>query len=131
MRPAPRLFAAALAFAVAGEAAAAPMVWRVDAAASTLDIIYEIDGKPWRGQFAVFEGEGVFDPNRLETAEMTLVIDTDSIDVGNVFGTAVAKTSDWLDVGGHPEAVFELTRLTPKGGDLYGMAGILTLRGAS
>lgn len=126
-----RLLAAAAALAYGGAAVASSQEWRVDPAASSLEIVYLIDGKAWRGAFGVFDGAGRFDPARPEDATMTLEIDTASIDVGNIFGTAVAKTADWLDVVDHPKAIYELTRLSPIGEGRYLAEGVLTMRGAS
>lgn len=112
-----------------GPGPAAAETWVVDPDASRIDIVYEINGKPWEGAFTRFSGAGAFDPDDIETAGMRLEIETESIDVGNVFGTAVAKTTDWLSVEAHPTAVFELTSLTPLADGRYRMAGALTLRG--
>ncbi|MEM7522871.1 MAG: YceI family protein [Pseudomonadota bacterium] len=108
-----------------------PPVWTIDAEASRLEIVYLIDGKAWRGDFGTFSGEGRFDPDAPEAAEMELLIETDSIDVGNIFGTAVAKTIDWLDVETHPTARYVLDDMTLIGDGRFRTVGTLTMRGVS
>jgi polyisoprenoid-binding protein YceI len=103
----------------------------IDAEASKFGIIYQINGKQRGGVLSRFSGIAIFDPDALEEAELNLVIDMDSIDVGDRFGTAIIKTSDWFDVYSHPVSTYRLNELVPLGDDKYRALGTLTMRGKS
>ncbi len=131
-----RLFAAV--FAVAGSfqalsftAMAEPQLWQIDAESSRLGIIYQINGEQRGGALGRFSGTATFDPDALEQASLDLVIDMDSIDVGDRFGTAIIKTSDWFNVAEHPESTYRLNRLVALGDGQYRALGTLTMRGIS
>ena len=64
----------------------------MDAASSRLEVVYLIDGQERLGAFSRFEGRARFDPEELSAASLELVIDMDSLDVGEPFGTLVVKT---------------------------------------
>ncbi|MEM7525563.1 MAG: YceI family protein [Pseudomonadota bacterium] len=121
--------AIAFLFLLSSIALAEEAPWVIDADDSRLAIVYEINGKPWRGEFEVFKGEGRFDPSNLATAHLEITIDVASVDVGDFFGTSTAKSGDWLDVETHPTAKFTLRRLEPTGTDEYRAIGDLFLRG--
>ncbi|MEX2518241.1 MAG: YceI family protein [Paracoccaceae bacterium] len=122
---------AAFAFLLAGSgvAGAEPQAWLIDAGKSRLGIIYRINGDERRGEISRFAGWARFDPDDLSTAEMALVIDMGSVDVGEPFGTMIAKTSDWFDVSAHPEARYTLDRMEPLGDDRFLAIGRLAMRG--
>mgnify|MGYP001249562257 CR=1 FL=1 len=113
----------------AASAAAEPRAWVIDAGASTLGVVYLINGEKRRGVIRHFEGEARFDPDDLADAELDLVIDMDSVDVGEPFGTMIVKTADWFDVYGHPTARYSLDSLEAKAPGAYIAHGRLTMRG--
>lgn len=132
MRRLAAAFVAAGLFLLGSPAAlfAAPQTWTIDSGASKFGIIYQINGEQYGGDLGRFSGTAVFDPEALGEASLDLLIDMDSIDVGNRFGTAIIKTSDWFDVDNHPTATYRLNRLELIGGNEYRAFGTLTMRGA-
>jgi len=109
--------------------AASPQVWVIDPGQSSFDIIYEINGKQRSGVLNRFSGRAEFDPTDMEAARLDLVVDMDSIDVGDRFGTAIVKTSDWFDVFNHPVANYRLNRMTSLGDGRFLAVGTLTRSG--
>lgn len=116
--------------ALSGPAWAEPLSWVIDPAASRIGVVYLIDGEPRRGEIGRFSGEARFDPDDVTAARLTLLIDMDSVDVGERFGTMIVKTSDWFDVSAHPTARYELDRMEPLADGGYRAWGRLTMRGA-
>ena len=115
--------------ALSGSAAAESLGWTIDTDASRIGIVYLINGEERRGEIGRFAGAARFDPENVADARLTLEIDMDSVDLGEPFGTMIAKTSDWFDVSGHPTARYELDRLEPLGDDRFRAFGRLTMRG--
>ncbi|MEM7546424.1 MAG: YceI family protein [Pseudomonadota bacterium] len=115
---------------LAGPAMAEPRHWEIDAETSRFDIVYQINGQQRSGVINRFTGSAKFDPDNLENASLDLVIDMDSIDVGDRFGTAIVKTGDWFDVYEHPTSTYRLLELTALGDDMFRARGILSMRGA-
>ncbi len=135
MRPAPsiRASAAGLALAVAllaGAAAAeAPRGWEVVPAASEVAFDFVLDGKPRRGRFTRVSGDGRFDPEAPQAAELTIRIASASIDLGNGLFSAFAQSAEWFDAKNHPEVVFRLARLEPIGDGRFAALGDLSIKG--
>jgi polyisoprenoid-binding protein YceI len=109
---------------------AAPAIAKpIDAAESQLSAVVRQLGVSVEGDFRRFDGEVNFDPAAPEAATARLVIDTGSFDLGmRDFNAEVAKP-EWLDVAGHPEAVFTATGLTRVGEGDYRLTGQLALKG--
>ena len=126
----PLLLSAFLAVSVWGGAAeAVSRMWTVSPQGSELAIVYTVDGEPRRGVFSSFAGDARFDPDDLTGAELTFVISTGSLDAGDVFGTEVVKSDDWLAAERFPEARYVLASLTPRAEGGYVAEGALTMRG--
>lgn len=121
----------ALLIAAASVAAAQAQatVWRIDPAASSISITFEVDEAPRQGTFGTFGGEARFDPAALEEATLRFEIETASIDLDEPFATDFVKSIDWLFVEEHPIAIYDLQRLERIEGDRFRAVGLLTLRG--
>lgn len=102
--------------------------WRIDPDASNLQFVAMINGGPLRGVFHDFAGQGRFDPDALEAAELTFTVKVGSVDAGQFFVTAIVKTNDWLSASDYPEARYVLENLSPLGGDRYRATGVLTMK---
>ena len=124
-------FAAVAVILAATPALAEGRLWRVDPAQSSLGFRYEVDGKETEGLFATFTGEARFDPAALAEADLTLDVETGSIDLGEPVGTSFVKSVDWLFVEEHPTARFILTGLTGTGDGQFRAVGDLTMRGVT
>ena len=105
--------------------------WIIDETGSTLGVQYVVDDKVENGAFEEFSGTATFDPEALEGADLTFDVVTESVDVGDPFGTTFVKSVDWFDVEAHPKATYVLDRLELIEGDKYLAFGTLTLRGAT
>lgn len=105
--------------------------WIIDQNGSTLGVRYIVDDKEQNGKFEEFSGTATFDPNALEGADLTFDVVTESVDVGDPFGTTFVKSVDWFDVEAYAKATYVLDRLELIEGDLYRAYGTLTLRGAT
>lgn len=105
--------------------------WVIDQNGSTLGVQYVVDDKAEDGSFEEFSGTATFDPDALEDADLTFDVVTESIDVGDPFGTTFVKSVDWFDVEAYPKATYVLDRLELIEGDKYRAFGMLTLRGAT
>lgn len=105
--------------------------WVIDQAGSNLGVRYVVDDKVENGAFEEFSGTATFDPTALEDADLTFDVVTESVDVGDPFGTTFVKSVDWFDVEAYPKATYVLDRLELIEGDKYRAFGTLTLRGAT
>lgn len=110
---------------------AAARVWRVAPDDSRIEFLYTADGKSEVGRFETFRARGDFDPKRLRTASLTLVVDIDSINLDDVFRTSLAKSEAWFDVKSHPRAEFRLSRLKRIDGAAHRAEGVLTIKGVT
>lgn len=105
--------------------------WVIDQNGSTLGVRYVVDDKEQNGAFEEFSGTATFDVDALEDASLTFDVVTESVDVGDPFGTTFVKSVDWFDVEAYPKATYVLDRLELIEGDRYRAFGTLTLRGAT
>ena len=117
------------AFAIYTPAGAEARNWIIDETGSDLGVQYLVDDKVENGLFEAFSGTATFDPTALEDADLTFDVVTESIDVGDPFGTTFVKSIDWFDVEDHPKATYVLDRLELIEGNKYRAFGMLTLRG--
>ena len=102
--------------------------WRVAPGESRVLFDYQRNGKPAQGHFASFSGHGRFDPTAPADARLEIRIKSASIDLNDPTASAFATSVDWFDSANHPDVVYQLTRLTPEGGNRYRADGDLTIR---
>ena len=105
--------------------------WLIAPEQSSVEFEYQRNGQPAIGRFAVFSGEGSFDPGAPAKATFELRIESASIDLDDTLASAFATSAEWFDSKNHPQVVYRLLRLTPDGGDSYRADGELTIRGRS
>ena len=122
--------AAALALALPAASAAEPGPrWEVVPDASLVAFDFVLDGRARSGAFARVTGEGRFDPDAPEEADLTIRIEASSIDLGNGLFSAFAQSAEWFDAKAHPEVVFRLASLEPIGGGRFAALGDLSIKG--
>ena len=122
--------ATALGIALAiAPAAAQPMEWIVAPEQSRVLFDYQRNNQSAEGRFAVFTGEGLFDPDAPGDATLELRIESASIDLNDALASAFATSAEWFDSANHPLVIYRLLKLTPEGGDDYHATGTLTIRG--
>ena len=101
--------------------------WHVDHDASRLAITVLQLGTPVEGAFGTWNTDIVFDPDDLDSARVSVVVDTASLSIGTVSGQAIGR--DFLDAENHPEARFVADHFRSAGEGAYEAGGILTIRG--
>ena len=117
------------AFAIARPAAAAD--WAVDPAKSTLGFTASVSGANFDGKFKTWQAEISFDPANPAAGHAKVTIDMASSATGDRQRDAALPDSDWFAVKKNPQAVFEATSFTSKGGNQYEANGTLTIRGVA
>jgi polyisoprenoid-binding protein YceI len=105
--------------------------WTVQADKSHLGFSGTQTGAPFKGSFGKWMAEIAFDPAHPETGHAKVTIDLASAHTGDTQRDTALPQSDWFDVKHFPQATFEATGFTPKGGDAYEAAGKLTIRGVT
>ena len=103
--------------------------WTVQADKSHLGFSGTQTGAPFKGNFGKWTAEIGFDPARPEAGHAKIVIDLASARTGDKQRDTALPQTDWFDVKHFPQATFEATGFTPKGGDAYEAPGRLTIRG--
>ncbi len=105
------------------------MEWIVAPEQSRVLFDYQRNNQSAEGRFAVFTGEGLFDPDAPGDATLELRIESASIDLNDALASAFATSAEWFDSANHPLVIYRLLKLTPEGGDDYHAEGTLTIRG--
>jgi polyisoprenoid-binding protein YceI len=105
--------------------------WTMQADKSHLGFSGTQTGAPFKGSFGKWTAEIAFDPAHPETGHAKVTIDLASARTGDTQRDTALPQSDWFDVKHFPQATFEATGFTPKGGDAYEAAGKLTIRGVT
>jgi polyisoprenoid-binding protein YceI len=105
--------------------------WTVQTDKSHLGFSGTQTGAPFKGNFGKWMAEIAFDPAHPETGHAKVTIDLASARTGDTQRDTALPQSDWFDVKHFPQATFEATGFTPKGGDAYEAAGKLTIRGVT
>ena len=109
--------------------AQAETAWRVSPGESSIAFRYAVGGEAQFGKFEKFAGEGSFEPEHPASAQLSLSIGVDSIDLDDMFRTTMVKTDAWFSTQRHPEAGFVLKRLKKVSGDQYDAVGVLSIKG--
>ena len=125
---------ATTAFGPAKPVAKAPATFKVDAAKSTMVWNAKKVTGEHTGNVKVANGDFTVDGNKLTggqfTFDMTSITATDITDAGyNAKFLTHMKSPDFFDTVKHPTSAFKITKVTPKGGDQYEIAGNMTIKG--
>jgi len=105
--------------------------WTVQPDKSHLGFSGTQTGAPFKGNFGTWRAEIAFDPAHPEAAHAKVTIDLASARTGDTQRDTALPQSDWFDVKHFPQATFEASGFTPKGGDTYEATGKLTIRGVT
>ena len=84
-----------------------------------------------RGRFTDFDATITGELSKPETAKVEFTVKTASIDTDNESRDKHLRTADFFDSEKYPEMTFRSSKITPRGKDLYDVAGTLTLRGVA
>ncbi len=103
--------------------------WQVDINASQVNFDYVKDGASTSGSFAEFSGTGQLDPAKPGAAELTIKIDTRSIDLNDRLASIYATSAEWFDSKNHRFITYRLTKLSPRSDGRFDAQGMLSVRG--
>lgn len=81
------------------------------------------------GSFSKFDGQIVFDPNKLETSKVTIDINTSSVSTSVADAISTLQNADWLYYTRFPHATFTSQQFAKTGEKTYIAKGKLTLKG--
>lgn len=107
---------------------AAVPTWEIVPNQSSITFTATQNGAPVTGQFKKFTGEIHFDVNQLNTSNVKITIDMNSVNVGYGEVASTLKTPDWFNVKAFPQAVFQADKFIKTGEDTYQAMGTLTIR---
>ncbi|HUH88600.1 MAG TPA: YceI family protein [Pusillimonas sp.] len=123
--------AAALGLGMLGGATAAQYT-SLDAANSRISFGYSQMNVSMEGGFGQIKAtEFNFDPANPETAKVALEIPLSSIDAGYAEANAELEKEEWLNLGTHPLASFQSTKVEALGDNRYQVTGNLSVKGNS
>ncbi|MBU8976614.1 MULTISPECIES: YceI family protein [unclassified Lysobacter] len=123
----PVLFATALA-AFAFPAFAADYV---QAGGSSLTFATKYEGETFTGKFPSFTTKLSFDPAKLATSKLDVVIPLAGTTTANSDRDDALRGDDFFAIAKFPQARYTATKFRSLGGNQYAADGTLTLRGAS
>jgi len=133
----PALLAPAPAFAQSGppqsarseRPVTAPSTWKIDPTHSELSFTIRHMVSKVRGQFDVWTGTIIADPNDWNTASVEVVAQTSTIDTNNERRDADLRSDNHFDADANPTVTFRSTKVTRFAGDSLTVAGNLTIHG--
>ncbi len=127
------LAAAAIAIGVAAgaPAGAATETWAIDKDHSTVSFQVRHLLTNVRGQFEVYQGTVLLDPQRPEQGSVQFSIDAKSIDTDNTKRDEHLRNPDFFDVAQHPQITFASKKVVVLAPNRFAVAGTLTMRGVA
>ena len=84
-----------------------------------------------RGRFSDFSGTLEYDPAVPENSRVDVTIQARSIDTAEADRDKHLRSADFFDADTHPTLTFASTSVTPRGGNVYDVAGNLTIHGVT
>jgi polyisoprenoid-binding protein YceI len=126
----PALTAAAL-VAMMATAPAAFAADYVQAPGSTLVFASKYDGEVFTGKFSSFTTTLSFDPAKLATSKLDVVIPLTGTSTGNGDRDSTLSGADFFNVAKFAQARYTATKFRSLGGNQYAADGNLSLRGVS
>lgn len=110
---------------------AAPEAWRIDRAASTIDLSVRALGSTQTGRFEDWGGDLTVDRDAPERSRATVVVQVRSLRMRPESATGRALGPGFLDAERHPVIRFQLRSLQPLGGGRYTARADLTAKGVT
>jgi polyisoprenoid-binding protein YceI len=103
--------------------------WKIDPTHSELSFTIRHMVSKVRGQFDVWTGTIVADPNDWSTGSVEVVAQTSTIDTNNERRDADLRSDNHFDADANPTVTFRSTKVTRFAGDSLAVAGNLTIHG--
>lgn len=88
-------------------------------------------GVPVDGKFRKFDAQLAFDPKKPEAAKIAMTVDLASVSLGAAEVETEVARPDWFATARFPQATFQSTGVTPRGGNKFDVTGKLAIKGAS
>ncbi len=111
--------------------AGSPSTWKIDPTHSELSFSIRHFVSRVRGQFGVWTGTIVADPDDWSAASVEVTAQTASIDTNNERRDADLRSPNHFDAEGNPTVTFKSTKVTRFAGDSVTVAGNLTIHGVT
>jgi polyisoprenoid-binding protein YceI len=83
------------------------------------------------GAFNTFSGAATAEDDSFENADVNFLIDVNSVDTNQSMRDDHLKGADFFDTAAFPEIQFQSTSFTKAKGDVYKLAGNLTMKGVT
>jgi|SRR5450755_2784559 polyisoprenoid-binding protein YceI len=115
----------------AGAATAAPAVYSVDPAKSTLEFAFVQAGAQNKGRFPKFAVTFNFDNDNLAASRLDVTVDIAALDTGDKERDDTLRDTDLFNAAKFPQAHFAATQITKTAAGGYEAAGTFLLRGVT
>tara|TARA_R110000868_G_scaffold179832_1_gene420284 strand:+ start:1246 stop:1821 length:576 start_codon:yes stop_codon:yes gene_type:complete len=102
--------------------------WKILPSESSIKFTGVQNSAPASGTFKKFNGTIHFDPNQLNSSNVDIVIDMNSVSMSYGDFTTALLTEDWFNVKLFPDAVFKASKFIKTGDNKYQADGTLTIR---
>jgi len=117
--------------AKAAVALSTPSTWKIDPTHSELSFSIRHFVSRVRGQFNIWSGTIVADPDDWNSASVEVTAQTSSIDTNNERRDADLRSPNHFDAVANPTVTFKSTKVTRYAGDSVALAGNLTIHGVT
>lgn len=106
-------------------------LWTVVAEQSHIKFTAEQEGKPFTGEFTVFDAEIYFDAANLPSSNVTVTVPLNQVEAGSNDRNATLPGKVWFSSKKFPEAVFQSSDISKVDEGNYLAVGTLSLKGIS
>lgn len=101
----------------------------VNPAASSITATFLQEHAPVDAPFRKFSGTISYSPARPQDTTATLLVDVDSLDLGDADASAELRKPAWFDSARYPQAAFHSSAVKPGAGGHFDVTGTLTIKG--
>jgi len=126
------LIATGLAMAVALPFGASAADYVIDSKGAHASVNFKVSHLGYsfiKGRFNKFEGDFSYDPANIAASKVNVTVDTSSLDSNHAERDKHIRSSDFIDAGKFPSAIFTSTKVVDKGDGNLDVMGDLTLHG--
>lgn len=106
-----------------------PVVWNLAPADVRIDFETAYMGEAIKGRLPIQKAQIIFDPNKLNQANIKIIIALQSVNTGDSDRDQTLIGPDFFDTKAHPTALFEAKKIDAVGKNSYQAKGFLTLKG--
>lgn len=103
--------------------------WKIVQEGSKIDFKAFQDVSEVQGSFKKFDGNIVFNPDKLSASKIEMTVDTSSVAISFSDSIEILKNASWLATSQFPKATFVTNNIIRIGDDSYVASGSLTIKG--